>query len=125
MFCESHFLSRLLPLIPLLTVAFALPATEQRPNVVLIVADDLGYGDLGCYGATRVKTPNIDRLAQEGVRCTDAHASASVCQPSRYSILTGEYATRIKKNGSYQTYFQDGQTTLPSLLRSAGYATCR
>ena len=123
MFRQSCYLSRLLPLIPLLTVTFALPASEQRPNVVLIVADDLGYGDLGCYGATRVKTPNIDRLAQEGVRCTDAQASASICQPSRYSILSGEYASRITMNGTYQTYFRDGQTTLPSLLRSAGYAT--
>jgi arylsulfatase A len=110
-------------LVSLLTGVIALPAADQRPNVVLIVADDLGYGDLGCYGATRIKTPNIDRLAQEGVRCTDAQASAAVCQPSRYSILTGEYASRIKKQGIYQTYFREDQTTLPSLLRSAGYAT--
>ena len=107
----------------IMTVMVGLPAAEQRPNVVLIVADDLGYGDLSCYGSQRVKTPHIDRLAQEGVRCTDAQASASVCQPSRYSILTGEYASRIVKKGTYQTYFRPDQITLPGLLQSRGYAT--
>ena len=58
-------------------------AAEQPPNVVLIFADDLGYGDLGCYGATKVQTPNIDRLAAEGRRFTDAHSSSAVCSPSR------------------------------------------
>jgi arylsulfatase A-like enzyme len=64
------------------------------PNIVLIYADDLGYGDVGCYGATKVKTPNIDRLASQGVRFTNAHSSSATCTPSRYSMLTGEYAWR-------------------------------
>ncbi|MDA7935008.1 sulfatase-like hydrolase/transferase, partial [Akkermansiaceae bacterium] len=64
---------------------------ERLPNVVLIFADDLGYGDLGCYGATKLKTPNIDRLAAEGRRFIDAHSSSAVCTPSRYGLLTGEY----------------------------------
>ena len=64
------------------------------PNVVLIFADDLGYGDLGCYGATKVKTPHIDRLAAEGRKFTDAHSSSAVCTPSRYGLLTGQYPFR-------------------------------
>ncbi len=65
-----------------------------RPNVVLIFADDLGYGDLGCYGASKVSTPNIDKLAAEGRRFTDAHSASAVCTPSRYGLLTGEYPFR-------------------------------
>src|ERR1700729_2919319 len=71
----------------------------DRPNIVLIYADDLGYGDVGCYGATRVRTPNIDRMAREGLRFTDAHAPSSTCTPSRYALLTGEYAWRRKGTG--------------------------
>ena len=70
------------------------PASSNRPNVIVIYADDLGYGDLSCYGATKVNTPNIDRLASEGRRFTDAHSASAVCTPSRYSLLTGEYAFR-------------------------------
>ena len=69
----------------------------QSPNVVLIFADDLGYGDLGCYGATKVQTPNIDRLAAEGRRFTDAHSASAVCTPSRYALLTGEYPLRSQR----------------------------
>ena len=68
----------------------------ETPNVVLIFADDLGYGDLGCYGATKQKTPNIDKLAAEGRKFTDAHSASAVCTPSRYGLLTGEYAMRAK-----------------------------
>ena len=67
---------------------------SEAPNVILIFADDLGYGDLGCYGATKVQTPNIDRLAKEGRKFTDAHSASSVCTPSRYALLTGEYPLR-------------------------------
>ena len=70
-------------------------AAEPPPNVVLIFADDLGYGDLGCYGATKVQTPNIDRLAAEGRRFTDAHSVSAVCTPSRYALLTGCYPKRV------------------------------
>jgi arylsulfatase A-like enzyme len=69
-------------------------ASAAEPNVVLIFADDLGYGDLGCYGATKVQTPNIDKLAAEGRRFTDAHSASAVCTPSRYALLTGEYPLR-------------------------------
>jgi arylsulfatase A-like enzyme len=103
-------------------------AAQTRPNIVLIYADDLGYGDVGCYGATRVKTPNIDRLAARGLRFTDAHTSAATCTPSRYSLLTGEYAFRIPKAkvlpGDAPALIQPGRETLPSMLRSRGYRTC-
>ena len=67
---------------------------EPAPNVVLIFADDLGYGDVGCYGATKLQTPNIDRIAAEGRRFTDAHSASAVCTPSRYALLTGQYPVR-------------------------------
>ena len=79
----------LLSSILILHSTFAAPA--PRPNILLIVADDLGYRDLGCYGATKVKTPRIDRLAGEGVRFTDAHSICATCMPSRYAILSGTY----------------------------------
>ena len=81
-----------------LVVAAAAPSVIQTrkdaPNVVLIFADDLGYGDVGCYGATKVQTPNIDRLAREGRRFTDAHSASAVCTPSRFGLLTGQYPIR-------------------------------
>ena len=80
-----------LHLIAFCTTLVANQPVEQPPNVVLIFADDLGYGDLGCYGATKIKTPNIDQLAAAGRRFTDAHSASAVCTPSRYGLLTGEY----------------------------------
>lgn len=101
--------------------------TASKPNIVLIYADDVGYGDLSCYGATRVKTPNLDRLAAEGIRFTDAHSSAATCTPSRYSLLTGEYAFRLPKArvlpGDAPALIRPGRTTLASVLRQAGYRT--
>src|SRR4051812_13414159 len=70
------------------------------PNVVVILADDVGYGDLGCYGATAVKTPNLDTPAARGLRFTDAHSPAAVCPPTRYALLTGQYAFRHKPGAS-------------------------
>ena len=74
-------------------------AKSNLPNIVLIYADDLGYGDLRCYGATKISTPNIDRLAKEGRLFTDAHSTSAVCTPSRYALLTGEYPFRINNYG--------------------------
>ena len=71
----------------------------QKPNLVLILADDLGFGDTGCYGATRIPTPNIDRLARQGLRFTDAHATSATCTPSRYALLTGQYPWRKRGTG--------------------------
>ncbi len=83
----------------LLVFVASTTVAADRPNIVLIYADDLGYGDIGCYGATEVRTPNIDRLAREGLRFTDAHSAAATCTPSRYAMLTGEYALRQKGTG--------------------------
>ena len=71
-------------------------ATSQPPNIVLLYADDLGYGDLGCYGATKIPTPHMDRLAKQGLRFTDGHSASATCTPSRFALLTGEYAWRKK-----------------------------
>lgn len=102
-------------------------AQTQRPNIVVIYADDLGYGDVSSYGATTIKTPNMDRLAREGLRFTDAHSSAATCTPSRYSLLTGEYAWRKKGTGvlpgDASLIIAPGRTTLASMLQKAGYQT--
>jgi len=99
----------------------------EHPNIVLIYADDLGYGDASCYGAERVTTPHIDRLAAEGLRFTDAHSPAATCTPSRYSLLTGEYAWRKPGTGilrgNANLIIEPGRTTLASILQRAGYAT--
>ena len=81
-----------LPLLSLLS----LPAWAQnvKPNIILLVADDLGYGDLSCYGATRIQTPAVDSLARQGVRFTNMHACASTSSPSLYALLTGQYPFR-------------------------------
>jgi hypothetical protein len=70
--------------------------SQWKPNIIIIYLDDLGYGDVGCYGAKGVKTPNVDRLAKHGIKFTDAHSSAATCTPSRFSLLTGSYAFRNK-----------------------------
>jgi len=102
-------------------------ADTKRPNIVVIYADDLGYGDVGCYGATKVKTPNIDRLSSEGLRFTNAHSPSATCTPSRYAMLTGEYAWRQKgtgiARGDARMIIQPGRTTLPSVMQRAGYTT--
>ncbi|HZI32730.1 MAG TPA: arylsulfatase, partial [Candidatus Binatia bacterium] len=104
----------------------ALPA---KPNIIVIVTDDLGYGDLSCYGATKIHTPNVDRLASEGLRFTEAFAPASTCTPSRYGLLTGDYAWRQKAkkttilDGDAPLAIEPGSLTLPEMLRHAGYTT--
>lgn len=105
-----------------------LPAAP--PNILLILADDLGYGDVRCYNAdAKAPTPNLDRLAVEGMRFTDAHSPATVCTPSRYSLLTGQMAFRMPKGGTVFTgaggpsLIAPGRLTLPEMLRRQGYAT--
>ena len=102
-------------------------AAQLGPNIVLIYADDLGYGDVSAYGAKSISTPNIDRLAKGGLRFTDAHSAAATCTPSRYALLTGEYAFRKPGTGvlpgNAALIIEPGRTTLPSLLRSVGYST--
>lgn len=103
----------------------AFDRSSKKPNIVLIYADDLGYGDISCYGAKRVSTPHIDRLATEGLRFLNAHAPSATCTPSRYAMLTGEYAWRRKGTGvlpgDARMIIEPGRTTLPSVLKKAGY----
>ena len=107
------------------------PAAAKGPNVLVILSDDVGWGDLGCYGATKIKTPNLDKLAGEGLRFTDAYASAAVCTPTRYSLLTGQYSwrrdavglSRGVANGDSPLLIPVGTTTLPGIFKSAGYHT--
>ena len=109
------------------TAGVAPAAPAGKPNIIVILADDIGYGDLGCYGATKVKTPNLDRLATQGLRFTDAHAASATCTPSRYALLTGEYPWRKKGTGilpgDAALIIEPGRTTVPSMLKQAGYAT--
>lgn len=101
-------------------------ATAQEPNVVIIYVDDLGYGDLSCYGATEVQTPNIDKLASNGVLFTDAHSAAATCTPSRYSLLTGNYAFRVNADvlpGDAPALISPSTPTIASMLKSKGYRT--
>jgi arylsulfatase A-like enzyme len=99
----------------------------NTPNVIIINADDLGYGDLSCYGATKIHTPNIDRLAANGLRFTNGHSSAATCTPSRYSLITGKYAWR--KNGTgilpgdAALIIPTDSLTLPKAFKQAGYTT--
>jgi len=101
--------------------------TELRPNIIVILADDIGYGDVGCYGATRVPTPYLDRLSEQGVRFSDAHSPAATCTPTRYAMLTGEYAFRQPGTGILSGLaplcIKPGRPTLPAVLKQAGYAT--
>ena len=120
-------LTTLLLLCSLFTIHSSLFGASPPPNVVVIFADDLGYGDLSCYGATHVKTPNIDRLASQGRRFTDAHSASAVCTPSRYALLTGQYPFRIDlwppvflKTG---LVVDPDRTTVADIMKRAGYAT--
>ena len=111
-----------------LLASLATTGAADKPNIVFILADDIGYGDLGCYGATLVKTPNIDRLAREGRRFTDAHSPASTCTPTRRALLTGTYSWRQQPGsaiapGDAPLTIPPGTVTLPALLKQAGYKT--
>ncbi len=119
-----------LGLLMMAVVPAPLSASEpMKPNVVYILADDLGYGDPGCYNRkSKIPTPNIDRLAAEGVRFTDAHSPSAVCTPTRYALLTGRYAwrTRLQRNvlGPFAPPLIDHKLlTVPAMLRANGYAT--
>ncbi len=104
-------------------------ALAERPNIIIVFADDMGYGDVGCYHPeSRIPTPNMDRLAAEGIRFTDAHSADSVCTPSRYGLLTGRYCWRtpLKRTVLFNwepPLIERGRTTLASLLKDAGYHT--
>jgi arylsulfatase A-like enzyme len=111
----------LLPVLP------ALAAAPHKPNIIIIYGDDIGFGDLQCYGGSHVRTPNANRLAEEGLRFVNGYATSATCTPSRFSILTGEYAFRKKGSGvlpgDAALLIRPGSMTLPAILQHAGYAT--
>jgi len=105
-----------------------LSSVTARPNLVFILADDLGYGDLGCYGALDIATPHLDQLAAEGIRFTDAYSNGPVCSPTRVAFLTGRYQQRFGMDNAL--YYQEfgrgmpvGGETLATRLKDAGYTT--
>lgn len=107
------------------TVGFA--QQNNRPNIILIYADDLGYGDLSCYGATKIQTPHIDALAKAGIRFTNAHSSSATCTPSRYALMTGRFPWRQQGTGvlpgDAAMIIPAKDINLASLLQRAGYKT--
>lgn len=113
--------------VPLILCSCKSKEAPVAPNVILILADDLGYGDLSCYGNTMVSTPVIDRLANEGILFTDAHTTSGVCTPSRYSLLTGRYCWRtfLKKGviSNGPALIEPGQTTVATIFKEKGYQT--
>jgi arylsulfatase A len=123
----KSFLSILL-IVPLASLHAAGEAPKQKPNIVIFLADDLGYGDLGCYGHPVIQTPNLDAFAKQGMRFTQFYAASAVCSPSRSAILTGRTPYR---NGVF-TWIPEGrdihlrtsEIALPKLLKDSGYATC-
>jgi len=115
-------------LLALLVPLHAFAAPKPKPNIVFVLFDDLGYGEPKCYREhTQLKMPNLDRLAVEGMRFTDAHSAASVCTPTRYGVLTGRYPSRIGQYGVLTTYsspiIPKTRLTVASLLKQHGYAT--
>ena len=112
-----------------LTIPFNLLSAANTPNIVLILADDLGYGDIGAYNPeSKIPTPNLDRLARQGMLFTDAHSPSTVCTPTRYSILTGRMAFRTKMRGVFTGVggpglIEENRLTLPQMLSNKGYRT--
>lgn len=100
---------------------------NKLPNIVFIYADDLGYGDLSAYGATEIKTPNMDKLANGGIRFTNGYATSATCTPSRYGLLTGVYPWREKDAkilpGTAPLLIKTSQMTIPKMLKEKGYHT--
>jgi len=123
-------LARILPAIALLVGTLS-AAAQPHPNILLILTDDLGYGDVSCYNPeSKVATPRMDRLAREGMLFTDAHSPATVCTPTRYSVMTGRMAFRTGKHIVFQgaggpNLIEEGRLTLPEMLRQQGYRTAK
>ena len=98
-------------------------AGSAQPNIIFIMADDLGYGDLGCYGQTLIQTPNIDRLAAQGMRFTQAYAGSTVCAPSRGILMTGLHNGHAPVRDNvphFPSYLKDGDITIAELLKQGG-----
>ncbi|WP_316749364.1 arylsulfatase [Pedobacter gandavensis] len=123
-FLNAKIICLLMVLTPGLVLA---QKRESKPNVIFIYADDLGYGDVGAYGATKIKTANLDRLSGSGIRFTNAHSSSATCTPSRYALMTGNYPWRVKGtdilSGDAALIIPLDRITLPKLFKNAGYNT--
>ena len=126
----SHTAFRLAFFVGFLTGHAALPQLESLrpkradvPNIIFILADDLGYGDLGCYGQKKIKTPNIDRLAEEGMRFTQCYAGSTVCAPSRCCLMTGVHTGHARIRGNARVALEPGDLTVAEILKPAGYRT--
>ena len=117
----------ILTLIIILIIPSCSKVKNKLPNIVIIYADDMGYGDLNCQnGKSKIPTPNLDQLASEGMRFTDAHSSSGICSPSRFALLTGTYNWRRQHDivGAFgPPFFKDRDITLPQVLKTKGYAT--
>src|ERR1043166_9199533 len=99
------------------------PSSLRKPNIIFILADDLGYGDLGCYGQKKIKTPNIDRLAEEGMRFTQCYAGSTVCAPSRCCLMTGVHTGHARIRGNARVALEAADMTVAEILKPAGYRT--
>src|SRR5438309_11628924 len=115
----------------LLSLFISLPTSAAKPpNIIVILADDLGYGDLGCFGHPTIRTPNLDQMAREGMKLTQFYSAAEVCTPSRAGLLTGRLPPRNGMCGNRRVLFPDSKGGLPAeeitiaeLLKTKGYAT--
>lgn len=118
-------LASLLTIITYTTSPVISQTVEQRPNIIFIMADDLGIGDLGCYGQEKIQTPHLDALARSGVKFTNAYAGSSVCAPSRCSLLTGKHngRNRVRDNVPHGVFLRPDDFTIAELLKSCGYKT--
>jgi arylsulfatase A len=125
-----------LALVVLLAIGWASELkAQEKPNIIVVLCDDLGYGDLACYGHPHIKTPHLDNMAKEGVRFTDCYSAAPVCSPSRVGLLTGRSPNRAgvydwippshSGKGRGQVHMRQSEVTIASLLKKAGYATCQ
>ncbi len=99
------------------------PAAARKPNIIFILADDLGYGDLGCYGQQKIKTPNLDKMAAQGMRFKQVYAGSTVCAPSRCALMTGKNTGHCRIRGNLDVPLEAKEITIATLLKSLGYAT--
>ncbi|MFG0296211.1 MAG: arylsulfatase [Maioricimonas sp. JB045] len=119
-----RFRRTLFPALALLTLLVTSPAlAAEKPNIVFVMADDMGYGDLGCYGQKQIQTPNIDRLAAEGMKFTDFYAGSTVCAPSRCVLMTGLHTGHCFIRGNGKINLRPGDVTVAEVLRKAGYTS--
>ena len=102
---------------------YAADEAKRRPNIVFILADDLGYGDLGCYGQKKIKTPRLDQMAKEGIRFSSHYSGFTVCSPSRCALMTGKHMGHASVTGNGGRLKKE-DVTVPMLLKQAGYKTC-